>query len=282
MEDVLIVQLKRSKRSSLAHNRRSCWTRLLATHKSRHTVRTPNCYIIFCYVPHAQSNMGAPRRGCAKHCRSSRLPRSAARAGALQSAGSRAAPPPRPAPHQPLHWQLTDSPPRRARTQHTKCARAAAYGGHGAVEGNQIFVTLRSADKPWSPRTADVRYVRARWGAGRRWIEHRRGAALCRGRSLSWSSHEPFLAPCFRCRSYVGWLPADRMRVSSSPTTQLHPVAGCGTTRLSLTSRRPSRRPWACPRTSSSSSGARARGDRGCAGAAIEPPRCALAGGPCL
>ncbi|KAI8467864.1 MAG: hypothetical protein J3K34DRAFT_429233 [Monoraphidium minutum] len=33
----------------------------------------------------------------------------------------------------------------------------AAYGGHGTVDGNQIFVTLRSAEQPWPPRTADIR-----------------------------------------------------------------------------------------------------------------------------
>ncbi|GBF93519.1 hypothetical protein Rsub_06652 [Raphidocelis subcapitata] len=33
----------------------------------------------------------------------------------------------------------------------------AAYGGHEAVEGNQITVSLRSAKQPWPPVTASVR-----------------------------------------------------------------------------------------------------------------------------
>jgi hypothetical protein len=49
--------------------------------------------------------------------------------------------------------------------QYTHRHRAAAYGGHGAVEGNQLFVSLRSADQPWPPRTADIRWADA-WGGG--------------------------------------------------------------------------------------------------------------------
>ena len=40
---------------------------------------------------------------------------------------------------------------------HPHDTHAAAYGGHGAVEGNQIFVHLRSAAQPWPPVSASLR-----------------------------------------------------------------------------------------------------------------------------
>jgi hypothetical protein len=116
---------------------------------------------------------------------------------------------------------------------------AAAYGGHGAVEGNQIFVHLRSAAQPWPPRSADVR--RARRGPG----------PAGRSREPACSGKLAGTQACALCRATPGPAPAH----THTPAPLATP--GSATTRPSWTSKRPWSAPWACPATSSSFFGER-------------------------